>query len=137
VARPHCRGGPAGDDPFTPPPARAPPAEVVDELPQPRAELELVVPRPLDVSREREDDRAGRSLWPERRIPLAALVDDHRDCRDGLDVVDQRRRPVEAAHGRERRPRPRLAALSLPRLEERPLLAPDVRARAPLEAPPH
>ena len=52
------------------------------------------------------------------------------DGRDRLDVVDDGRRRVEARDRRERRLRARLAALALERLEQRRLLAADVRAGA-------
>ena len=108
-------------------------ADVVDELAQRRAERELVVPGPLDVPGDRVDDGAGRGLGAELRVPGAALLDDDRDGGQGLDVVDQRRRRVQPGDRRERRPRPRLAAVALERLEERGLLAADVRAGAAME----
>ena len=55
-----------------------------------------------------------------------------RHAGERLDVVDHGRRAVEALDRRERRPQPRLAAIPLERLEERRLLAADVRAGAPV-----
>ena len=74
-----------------------------------------------------------RGLRPDRGVPGRAVLDDRRHRRDRLDVVDQRRRPVEPAHRRERRPRARLPPLALQRLEQRRLLAADVGARAAVE----
>ena len=55
---------------------------------------------------------------------------DDRHVHQRLDVVDQRRPPVEALDGRERRLQPRVAALALERVEQRGLLAADVGAGA-------
>ena len=90
----------------------------------------------------------GRSTFPERqktRVPVesggapicaysfGAELEDLRHRRDRLDVVDQRRRGVDAGDRRERRLRARLPALALERLEQRRLLAADVRAGAAVD----
>ena len=133
VRREHRDRRAARDHRFQLAAARDASADVVDELAQRRAERELVVPGPLDVPGDGVDDGAGRSLGAELRVPGAALLDDDRDRGQGLDVVDQRRRGVQPRDRRERRPRPRLAAVTLERLEQRGLLAADVRAGAAME----
>src|SRR5207253_7064784 len=50
-----------------------------------------------------------------------------------LDVIDQRRRRIETLDRRKGRLRTRLPALALERLEERRLLAADVRAGAAMD----
>jgi hypothetical protein len=67
---------------------------------------------------------------PDVRELLGAHRHDRRDGGDRLNVVDLRRRHVEALQRRERRPRPRLPAPALERVEQRRLLAADVRAGA-------
>ena len=67
---------------------------------------------------------------PSCSVRGAAHLDDLRDRRQRLDVVDQRRRGVQAGDGRERRLRPRLAAAAFERLEQAGLLAADVGAGA-------
>ena len=94
---------------------------------------ELVVAGVHDVAREREDARAGRVLDAELRVLRAAHLEHRRHRRDRLDVVHRRRRGIEAGDRRERRLRARLPALALERLEERRLLAADVRPGAPVE----
>ena len=86
----------ARDDRLQLPAVRDAAAEVVDQLAQRRPVLELVVAAVDDVAGEREDARAGRVLDAELRVLLAAELDDRRHGRDRLDVVDQRRRGVEA-----------------------------------------
>ena len=119
---------------FSSPPVRDPAAEVVDQLAQRHAHRQLVVAAVDNVAGEREDARARRvGRGADLRVLLRAELDDLRDGRDRLDVVDQARRGVEAGDGRERRLRARLAALALERLEQRRLLAADVRAGAAVE----
>src|SRR6266540_1834244 len=134
LVRRHHRGRrAAGDDRLQLPSLGDAASDVVDQLPQGRTELELVVAGPLDVSGQGEDDGSGRGLGPDLRVPLAAVLDDGRDGRHGLDVVDQRGRAVQAADRGERRPGPRLAAMSLQRLEQGRLLAADVCPRTAME----
>ena len=108
-------------------------AEVEDQRAERRAQLELVVAAVHDVAGEGEDAGAGRVLDSELRVLLGAEPDDVGHGRDRLDVVDQRRRGVEARDGGERRLRSRLPALALERLEKRGFLAADVRARPAME----
>src|SRR5690606_34634014 len=105
-------------------------ARDLEQLPERNAEGQLVVAGLLDVPRDREDRRAARALHAEIGEPLRALADDRRNRREALRVVDRRRPAVEAVLGRERRLEARPALLALERLEERRLLAADVRARA-------
>ena len=94
----------------------------------------LVHAGPGDVPREAEEAGAGRVGWrADLRVLLRADGEDRWDRRDRLDVVDQRRRCVDAGDRRERRFGARLAALALKRFEQRRLLAADVRARAPMD----
>ena len=60
----------------------------------------------------------------------AAVEDDLRDVREGLDVVEDCRLLPQPLMRRERRARPRHAALALDRGHQRRLLAADERARA-------
>src|SRR6266487_2229310 len=93
----------------------------------------LEVAGPLDVAGDAEQLRAGRLLGAHRSEPLHAPAEDPRDGGDRLDVVDRGRRPVQALHGRERRPQLGLAALALQRRQQRGLLAADVGAGAPVQ----
>ena len=61
---------------------------------------------------------------------VGAVAHDAGHRRDRLDVVDHRRRGVQAGDGGERRAQPRLAATALERVEQRGLLAADVGAGA-------
>ena len=87
---------------------------------QRRAELELVQARPRDVTGDAEEPRVARVV----------LEHDVRHVEQRLDVVHDRRLPEQPDLDRERRLVARLAAVALDRLEERRLLAADVRARA-------
>jgi len=66
----------------------------------------------------------------ERAPPVDAVVQDARDVREGLDVVEQRRLAPEPHGAREGRLVARLAALTFDRVEDRRLLTADVRAGA-------
>ena len=104
--------------------------EPVDQVAERHAELDLVVAGLVHVARHREDARAGRAVDAELGVLLAAHLHDVRHRRQRLDVVDDGRLRVEALDRGERRPDARHAALALERLEQRGLLAADVRARA-------
>ena len=84
----------------------------------------------VDVAGEREHLMPGDFSVPMRREPLGALVEDRRDARDRLDVVDDRRATRRGRRPRERRLQPRLAAEALERVEQRGLFAADVGAGA-------
>ena len=114
------------------------PARVrVDQLAHRGAELELVVAGLLDVAGDREEHRARRARRADLVEPVGAELEDRRHGRDRADVVDLGRRHVEALHRRERRPRPRLAAPALERVEQRRLLAADVGAGAAVDGHVH
>src|SRR5205823_4227892 len=97
-----------------------------DELPQRPPERHLVQARPLDVPRDAEELRAGRSVRARRRVLRAALAEDHRHVRECLHVVDRRWLAEESVRDRERRLVAGLGTIALDRLEERRLLARDV-----------
>ena len=103
-------------------------ADVVDQLAHRRAELELVVARAARRCRRSRRRGARRDSAADLRELGGAQLEDDRHGRDRADVVDLRRRVVEPLDRRERRPRPRLAAPALERVEQRRLLAADVRA---------
>ncbi len=109
-------------------------ADLLDQVARRDPVRQLVGAGALHVAGEAEDARAGRVR---RRADLRELgradLEHLRHRRDRLDVVDQRRRGVEAGDGRERRLRARLAALALERLEQAGLLAADVRAGAAVD----
>ena len=127
--RQHRNGRAAGNHRLELATARDTACDVVDQLAQRHSELALVVSGPLDVPGQREHRRPRRGGDADLRERLGAQLDDLRNERDRAHVVDLRRCAVQAVHGRERRPRARLAALTFERLEERGLLAADVRAR--------
>src|SRR5579862_967308 len=120
----------AGDHGLELAPVRNPARPIVDQLAHRRAEVELVVPGSYDVARDREDGGSGSARDAGLHELRRAQRDDRRDRRDRADVVDLRRRRIETLHGWERRPRPRLAALALERVQERCLLTADVRTGA-------
>ena len=82
------------------------------------------------MARQREDPEAVGLLGAEVGEPVGAVVDDRRDRRDRLDVVDHRGAGVQTLDGRERRPVSRQPAVALERGEQRRLLAADIGARA-------
>ena len=123
----------ARDDRLQLAPVRHAAADVVDELAHRDPVRQLVVAGIHDVTGEREHARAGRVLHAELRVLRAAHLEHRRHGRDRLDVVHRGRRRVEAGDCRERRLRPRLAALPLERLEERRLLTADVCTRAAMD----
>ena len=91
------------------------------------------MPGVRDVARQREDARARSSSRRRASRTPRPQLEDARRRRDRLDVVHRGRRGIQPGDGGERRLRPRLAALALERLEERRLLAADVRARAAVD----
>jgi hypothetical protein len=105
-------------------------AEPVDDVAERAAVRDLVVARVLHVPGERTDAGTGRARDAELGVLLASHRDDVRQRRQRLDVVDDRRLRVETFDRGERRLQPRHAALALERLEQRGLLAADVRAGA-------
>ena len=109
------------------------PAEVVDQLPQRRPVQQLVVAAVDDVAREREDPRPRRVLDADPRVLLCPHLENRRDGRERLDVVDDGGGGVETGYGGEGRLRPRLTALALERLEQRGFLSADVCAGAAMQ----
>ena len=91
------------------------------------------LPGLLDVAADRDELRAGRVLHADLGVALGAELDDVRQRRQRLDVVDQRRALVEALVGGERRLQARVAAFALERVEQAGLLAADVGAGAAVQ----
>ena len=119
---------------FSVAPVRDAAADVLDQMAHRDAVRRLVRARPHDVAGEAEDARAGRvRRRTDLRVLLRPELEHLRHVRDRLDVVDQRRRRVEALDRGERRLRSRLPALAFERLEQRRLLAADVRAGAAMD----
>ena len=109
------------------------PGQLHDHVAKGLAELDLVYARLVDVAADRHQPRARRLVGPELRVGGAAVVDDPRHGREGLDVVQQRRPPPCALHSGEWGTGSRLGALAFERLEQRRLLAADVGAVAAVE----
>ena len=109
----------------------APEVGIEDEVAERRVvQFDLVVARPPDATGDGEDARAGGPCADRARRRVAPIAHDPRDGRQRLDVVDDRRLPVETLHRRVRRPHSRHPALTLEARQERALLADDVRAGA-------
>ena len=107
--------------------------EVEDDLARRDPQLDLVVARPPDAARDRDDLGPRGLLGAEALEPLGAVGDDVGDVGEGLDVVDQGRAPVEALDRGEGGLQPGVAALALERVEQRRLLAADVGAGAAVD----
>ena len=103
---------------------------VLDQLARGDAHGQLPQARALDVARDAPDLETAVLFAAQVREGLPAILDNPRDVGDRLDVVHDRRAVEQADGRRERRLIPRLAGLALERLDERHLLAADVRARA-------
>eukprot|EP00227_Mantoniella_beaufortii_P011202 CAMPEP_0197590548 /NCGR_PEP_ID=MMETSP1326-20131121/11475_1 /TAXON_ID=1155430 /ORGANISM="Genus nov. species nov., Strain RCC2288" /LENGTH=441 /DNA_ID=CAMNT_0043155651 /DNA_START=195 /DNA_END=1517 /DNA_ORIENTATION=- len=124
-------GGAAGDDAQQVVPAAAhAPRVLLDQLLQRDAHLLLHRARVVDVPADAEQLGAGVVLAPERREPLRAAAQNRGRHRHGLDVGDRGGAPVQPHAGGERRLQARLALLALQALDQRRLLAADVRPRA-------
>src|SRR6266542_2101150 len=91
---------------------------------------DLEVARTLDVARHRENLRAAVVGTAEIENCLSAVVQNPWHGREGLGIVDRRRFAVEAVACGKRRLEPRQPLLAFERLEERGLLAADIRAVA-------
>src|SRR5262249_37420285 len=107
---------------------RDPPGVLVDDLAQRGAHGELVDSGAHDVARDTVELRARALLRPDTAEPLGSAPDDARDAGERLDVVHDDRPAEQAGHRWNRRLDPRVAALSLERLEQAGLLAADVGA---------
>src|ERR1019366_6207574 len=85
----------------------------------------------VDAPGQGEEPRAHRATAAECRERRTAVIDDPRQIRHRLDVVDHSRFTVETGDGgEERRLDAGEAALALQRLDQRSLFAADVRPRA-------
>src|SRR5207245_5352811 len=90
-------------------------------------------PRLAHAAAPPHQPRARRLVAPQLRVGRAAVVDDPRHGRKGLDVVEQRRPPPRALHGGQWGTGAGLGTLAFERLEKRRLLAADVGAVAAVE----
>ena len=108
-------------------------AVLLDQLTDRRTVLQLVVTRPVDMPAHAPDARSLSCRCPHRTEPVGAVDDDVRQVGHRLDVVYDRRLPVEAFDRREGRLEPRLAAIALERGQQGGLFAADVSARAPVQ----
>src|SRR5690606_22160786 len=85
---------------------------------------------PLDVTGDLEE-LSARVVWLAKACePRRTAAQDGGHDSDRFNVVDRRRRPVEAHVGRERRLEPRHPLLAFQAFEQSRLLAADVRAGA-------
>src|SRR6476659_10499974 len=129
----HRRGGSARGPGLERAPAEDTAGQVLEHDAERRPQRNLEVAGPLDLATDRDHLRPGGLLGPELAEPIRASHDDVRDVHQRLDVVDHGRRCEEALDGRERRAQPRLTAEALERVEQRRLLAADVRAGPPMQ----
>ena len=101
-----------------------------DQLAERHAVLDLVHAGRLDAPGQAEQSRARRVRRAELRVLEAAHREHLEHVHERLDVVDTGRLAEQALLDGERRLVARLAALALDRVEQRGLLAADVRAGA-------
>ena len=102
----------------------------MDDLPQRRAHGDFGEARVADLPGEGEHLGPAALVRPDPVEPLRPVLDDDRDVRERLDVVDDRRLAPEPLLRRIRRPDPGLAALALDRMDQRGLLPADEGAGA-------
>src|SRR5262249_17034698 len=102
----------------------------LDQPAQRGPEGDLVDAGPRHVAGKAEELGPGRRPRADRGEGLAAVEHDRQHVDERLDVVDDGRLAEEPLLDRERRLVAGLAAEALDRVEERRLLAADVRARA-------
>src|ERR1700694_2789178 len=107
--------------------------QFVDDVPERDADFDLVVTWFLHIAAYGDHARALRFLGAALGVLGAAVTHDPGDCRQRLDIVDSRRLPPRSLDRWEGRAGARLGALSLERLEQRRLLATDVRAVTSVE----
>jgi hypothetical protein len=105
-------------------------AVLLEELGERIAVLDLVDAGPLDVPGDRDQLRARTLRRSDLAERLGAVADDAGDVGERLDVVDDGRPLVEAAHREARRAVARVALPALERGQEARRLAADVRPRA-------
>src|SRR3954453_2927897 len=100
----------------------------VEQLAQGDPERCLELTGSLHVAIERVERHALALLGAHRGEPVGPVAHDRRHGGDRLDVVDHGRRGVQPRDSGERRTQPWLSATSFERVEQRGLLAADVRA---------
>ena len=105
-------------------------ARAVEQPAQRLAERDLVDTGRRDVAGQAEQLGAGGALRPDLRVRRGAHAQDQRDVDQRLDVVHRRGLAEQAVLHGERRLVARLGPAALDRLEQRRLLADDVRAGA-------
>ncbi len=105
-------------------------ARQLEQLAQRGAELDLEHAGPGDRARHAEQLATLRPLGAERGVRRPTAGHDRHDVDERLDVVDEGRLAEQPDLDRERRLVARLAAEPLDRVEDRRLLAADVRAGA-------
>src|SRR4029077_16062507 len=105
-------------------------ADIVDQILQRKSHWQFVESRFVHVTRQAEEFGPRTFLGTDRFIPIRAAVDDMRDIRQRLDIVDDGRRSERALNRRERRTVARICAPALERFEQTRLLAADIRAGA-------
>ena len=110
-----------------------PAADVEDDLPERRSHRNLDEAGVVDLADQGEDLRPLAALGPDGGVPVGAPVDDERDVRPGLDVVEVRGLVVEALVGRVDVLRAGLAGPPLQGGEEGRGLAADEGAAAPVD----
>src|SRR5664279_3548990 len=123
----------AGDDALELLAAEHAAAVLVDELRERVAVFDFVHAGPRHVSRDRDQLRARALRGADLAERLGAVAHDARDVGERLDVVDDGRPLVEAAHGEARRPVARVALPAFERGQQARRLAADVRAGAPVD----
>ena len=123
----------ARNDAFEPAAAEHAAAVLVDELGERIAVLDLVDAGPRDVARDRHQLRARAFRSADLAELLGAHAHDDLDIRQRLDVVDDGRPLVQAAHRQPRRPVARVALLALDRGDQRRSLATDIRTGAAID----
>ena len=105
-------------------------ARAVVELAQRRAERHLIDTRTLHVAAQAEQAGASRRLRAHRCVGASTVHDDGRNVGERFDVVHERRLSKESSLDGEGGLVARLAPIPLDRVEDRRLLAADVRAGA-------
>ena len=123
----------AGDDALELLAAEHAAAVLVQELRERVAVLDLVDAGPLHVARDRDQLRSRALRRADAVEGRGAVADDAGDVGQGLDVVDDGRPLVQAAHRQARRTVARVALPALERCQQPGSLAADVRARAAVD----
>ena len=119
-------GRTAGEDGFELQAHQHAAAVVKDQFLQRRAHRQFIGAGPEHVAAETVDLGTGGGTLPQALEPRHAVADDVRDVRQGLGVVDQRRKPMHTGFRRVRRLVPGEGKLALHRLDGSSLLAADV-----------